>query len=248
VRQTDLIPLIPDLEPPELLVYDEISPCPYLAGQQARMPLRLPIRALDPADLDVRLRQGDRRHGMLLYRPTCPACQACQAIRIPVDRFRPGKTHRRILAANDSRVRMAIRTPTTTRARILLYDKHLTHRRLRNGDEPLSLARYRQFLADTCCTTVELSYWVGDRLVGVAITDVGTESLSAHYTFYDPDLSRWSLGTYSILKQLELARARGLAYVYLGLFVVGNERMRYKARFLPHERLIDGVWTAFEKE
>ena len=32
----------------------------------------------------------------------------------------------------------------------------------------------------------------------------------------------------------------------LGLFVEGCEAMAYKARFLPHERLVDGEWRVFE--
>ncbi len=242
------MPLIPDLEPPELLVHDEVTPCPYLPGLQARMPLRLPIRMLRPAELDVRLQQGDRRHGMLLYRTACPGCQACEAIRIPVDRFRPGKTHRRILAHNDARIRLELGSPATSRSRVLLYEKHLAGRHLRaSDDDPMNLARYRQFLADTCCSTLEFSYWLGDKLIGVGITDVGKTGLSAHYTFYDPDYPSWSLGTYSILKQLEVARRQGLAYLYLGLYVADNAHMRYKARFLPHERLIDGGWRPFDR-
>lgn len=248
VGTADSHPLVDELVPVELMVYEELTPCPYLPEQIACMPLRLPVRMLLADELDVRLVQGDRRHGMLLYRPTCPSCRACEAIRIPVDRFKPGKTHRRILAANDKRIRIELDAPSTSRHRVQLYEKHLAGRRLRAGDDdPMSLGRYRQFLADTCCGTLEISYWLGQRLVGIAITDVGKVSLSAHYTYYDPEFSGWSLGTYSILKQLELARGKGLAYLYLGLYVEGNAHMRYKARYLPHERLIGGVWQRFDK-
>jgi arginine-tRNA-protein transferase len=52
-------------------------------------------------------------------------------------------------------------------------------------------------------------------------------------------------GTYSILKQIALCRSWGL--LYLSLYVIGCEPMRYKARYLPHERLIGGVWRRFDR-
>jgi arginine-tRNA-protein transferase len=51
-----------------------------------------------------------------------------------------------------------------------------------------------------------------------------------------------------VLKQVELCKAWGLRYLYLGLFIAESERMKYKARFLPHQRRIDGIWQAFARE
>jgi hypothetical protein len=76
-------------DPPELLVYDDPTPCPYLEGRQARMPLRVPTRMLTPAEFAARLRTGDRRQGVLLYRTACPSCRACEPIRIDTAEFTP---------------------------------------------------------------------------------------------------------------------------------------------------------------
>ena len=61
-------------------------------------------------------------------------------------------------------------------------------------------------------------------------------------------LPKLSLGTYSILKQLELAKRWGMRHLYLGLYIEANEHMAYKARFLPHDRLVRGEWRKFERE
>ncbi|HEY5959593.1 MAG TPA: hypothetical protein VIV60_23725, partial [Polyangiaceae bacterium] len=45
--------------PPELVVYDRTSNCPYLPGRPARLPLRLPARHLRADELDQRLAAGD---------------------------------------------------------------------------------------------------------------------------------------------------------------------------------------------
>jgi arginine-tRNA-protein transferase len=68
------------------------------------------------------------------------------------------------------------------------------------------------------------------------------------YTHYDRRSGGLGLGTYSILKQIELCRSLGLEYLYLGLFIAESPVMRYKARFLPHERRLGGTWVPFERE
>jgi len=45
-----------------------------------------------------------------------------------------------------------------------------------------------------------------------------------------------------ILDHVQLARAAGLPYVYLGYWVEGSRKMAYKARFGPLEGLTDGTW------
>ncbi|HEU5076114.1 MAG TPA: arginyltransferase, partial [Polyangiaceae bacterium] len=63
---------------------------------------------------------------------------------------------------------------------------------------------------------------------------------------FDPRYSSYSIGTYSILKQLELCKSWGLRHLYLGLYIADCDRMLYKARFVPHERLLKGKWMRFE--
>jgi len=232
--------------PPEWLVHDGPSRCPYLPSQIARLPLRLPTRRLRPAEFAQRLVAGDRRQGLFLYRPACPSCQACQAIRMDVYRFAPNKTQRRILRRGDALFTTDIGQPECTAERVALYNRHKLERGLVSSDGLIDSDAYEQFLVETCADTFELRYQHGTRLIGVAITDRAMDALSAVYCFYDPTYARFSLGAYSILKQIELCRAWGLRYLYLGLYVGGSRPMAYKAGYLPHERLIDGVWHRFE--
>ena len=81
----------------------------------------------------------------------------------------------------------------------------------------------------------------------ISIVDIGRTSTSAVYTHFDPRASRYSLGTYAILRQIEWARENGRQYVYLGMFVADNQHLNYKARFLPQQRLIEGRWYEFNQ-
>jgi leucyl-tRNA---protein transferase len=229
--------------PPELVVYDKPQRCPYLRDRVARMPLRLPSRALDREELDERLEQGDRRQGFVLYRTACPTCAACEPIRLDVHRFKPSAAQRRVLRRGDRALSVEI-GPTVLDARhIELYNAHKQGRHLDDGQPPIDADGYRDFLVNTCCDTFELRYYLGAELVGVAITDRGARALSAVYCCYDPRYQRLGIGTFSILKQLELCQTWGLRYLYLGLYIAESEKMAYKARFLPHERLVNGRWV-----
>jgi leucyl-tRNA---protein transferase len=233
--------------PLELMVHDELSPCPYLPGMDARMPLRVPIRPLTQAEFDQRLDVGNRRHGRLLYRTQCPSCRACEPIRILVSDFVPGRTQRRVLRRADRVIAVELGPPETTREKIALYNLHKQGRGLMRDDGPLGPAGYEAFLVDTCCDTFEMRYRIEGRLVGVAVVDHGLDSLSAVYSYYDPRCEPLSPGVFSILQQIELCRAWQLRYLYLGLYVEQCSRLVYKGQYLPHERLIDGQWRRFDR-
>ena len=233
-------------QPVEWVVYDELIRCPYLPAQTARFPLRLPARLLTGNELSQRLQAGDRRQGMLLYRPTCPTCRACQALRIDVTEFEPNRTQRRIFRRGEAVLQTQIGAPKGTPEKVALYNRHKVERNLLIGDGLIDPLGYEQFLVDTCTESVELSYWLDGHLLCVAISDRAADALSAVYCFYDPSYAKLSLGTYSILKQLALCRQWGLRYLYLGLYIPGCASMSYKVRFLPHERLVGGEWRRYD--
>ena len=81
------------------------------------------------------------------------------------------------------------------------------------------------------------------RLVGACLTDYQGDGLSMIYSFYDPEHGdRAGLGNYIILDHIRRAADNGLPFVYLGYWVEGAERMQYKVRYRPLERLTRGGW------
>jgi arginine-tRNA-protein transferase len=110
------------------------------------------------------------------------------------------------------------------------------------GDE----ADYAQFLFAPWCHTELVELRLDGRLLAVAVTDCVPDGLSAVYTFFDPDVGTRSPGTLAILAQIDLARRRGLDWVYLGYWIGGCRKMRYKADYRPIELLVDGTWQRFD--
>lgn len=229
----------------ELLVFDELTPCPYLPGQTARLPHRLPS-VLSPADFDVRLQNGDRRSGPFLYRTQCPHCSACQPIRLDVAKYQPHRSQVRTIRRGNGLLRSVVQDPLVDEERVALFNKHRDLRGLSHDDREIDEDGYANFLVITCCDTREIAYYHGDDLVAVAIADFGENAISAVYTFYDPEFRGVGLGTYSILRQLELCRESQRQYLYLGYYIADCDAMRYKGTYRPHERRIDGVWQEFD--
>jgi arginine-tRNA-protein transferase len=109
---------------------------------------------------------------------------------------------------------------------------------------------YQMMVEDSPITTylLELRQPDGEdegRLLAACITDVTGDGLSMVYSFFDPKEQRRSLGTYMILRHIELAREMGLSYVYLGYWIEGSRKMQYKARFRPLELLGPGGWESY---
>ena len=229
----------------QFLVYDQPSPCPYILGNVARMPLRRPLE-MTAADWDRCLSQGDRRLGTLLYRTQCAHCQACEAIRVPVAQFQPHRSQRRAWHKGLALLEVRIGPPECDDLRLNLYNRHKQGRNLAHGEPPMDLEGYCDFLVETCVHTLEISYWHQGELVAVAISDQGQTTLNAVYCYYNPDFQGVSLGTFNVLRQIELCRERKLAYLYLGFYIGQSPHMNYKARFLPHERLQANAWMRFE--
>jgi leucyl-tRNA---protein transferase len=186
--------------------------------------------------------------GAYLYRTECPFCRACEPIRISVAEFEPVRTHKRLWRKGLEAITVSIGRPQCDESRVALYNKHKQERGLNQGEQSTDLLGYYEFLIDSCCETLEISYFLHERLAAVAISDRAARSLNAVYCYFDPSLSAYSLGTYNVLQQVELCRQWGLEYLYLGFYIAASPHMNYKGRFLPHERLIDGRWQRFDRQ
>ncbi|MEL6346111.1 MAG: arginyltransferase [Myxococcota bacterium] len=230
----------------EKLVHDELESCPYIPGEIARMPLRWQLRRPSPEEFDQSLARGDRRIGRMLYRTACPSCDACEPLRIPVEPFSPSRSMRRAVKKNRD-LRVEIGPARFSEEKLALYNRHKQERGLARFERQMNQRGYEGWFLNSCATTLEFRYLLADRLIGVGIVDVGLQDSSSVYFFFDPDESQRSLGTFSVLYELDWQKQRGGRYHYLGLYVEQCQHLVYKARYFPHERRVKGSWERFEK-
>ena len=225
------------------LLDDSPHDCPYLPGRTAVLPVRWYERALGGDEVDALFAQADRRVGRTLYRPSCPGCQECKALRVSVMDFTPSRSQRRVMKQNED-VEVLAGPPQHSPERLALFNKHKMLRGL--GEAPITASHYRNWLVTSCVQTIETRYVLNGEVIGVGILDLGRRDASSVYFYFDPDHADRSLGTFSVLAEMAWMRNQGLRYYYLGLYVAGCDHLNYKARFFPHERLVDGVWRRFE--
>ncbi len=227
------------------------SPCPYLAGHEERK-IFTRLCGDDPERLhDTLADMGFRRSQNIVYRPACAGCNACTSARVPADAFKPGKNLTRILKRNRD-LRLGLTGPDATIEQYHLLRRYLHARHGDGGMASMDAFDYQMMVEDSPISThvLELRRTEGGDdgpLLAACITDVLSDGLSMVYSFFDPKEQRRSLGSYMILRHIELAREMGLSYVYLGYWIEGSRKMQYKARFRPLELLGPRGWRPFEE-
>lgn len=78
--------------------------------------------------------------------------------------------------------------------------------------------------------TFEISVYDGDKLIGFSFFDLGNNSLASIKGVYDPDYSRFSLGIYTMIEEIQFGLDLGFQFYYPGYFVPGYDRFDYKLR------------------
>ncbi|HRD48938.1 MAG TPA: arginyltransferase [Candidatus Competibacteraceae bacterium] len=215
-------------------------PCSYLPGRQARN------LVADPVVTDGRIYTqladlGFRRSGDHVYRPHCRGCMACRSLRIPVERFRPNRSQRRIWTRNQD-VRTQMTEAKFQDEHFELFARYIRGRHCGGGMDPASPDSYWSFITSRWCPTGLCEFHRDRHLLAVAVVDRLDDGLSAVYTFFDPLQNERGLGTFAILWQIAEAQRLGLQWVYLGYWIEHCDKMAYKSRFTPHEVFIAERW------
>ena len=216
--------------------------CSYLEKKSARMVCLDPAHRIDVITLSELSLVGFRRSGDFVYRPECHLCRQCLSSRVPVREFKMNSSQKKAWKRNQDLTLKITRTADATKKHYDLYERYIFKRHADGDMFPPSRDQFDKFLVHSCTESFFLELWKEDQLICVSTCDPLDDGLSAVYTFFDPDENKRSLGTFAILKQIELAKARALQFVYLGYWVPHSEKMNYKSQYLPLELLIDGQW------
>ena len=226
----------------ELRLFETIlHDCSYLPHEQARTLIADPKFPMNKTVYGELAAYGFRRSGDNVYRPACPKCNACVPIRIPVDRFQPRRSQRRI-AKRNADLSYSVRAGEFDESHFQLYKRY---QQARHGDGEMARHQpldYQGFLLSEWCDTLLVEMRLADELIGVAVVDQMHEGLSAVYTFFDPNHAARSPGVQAILWAIDEVRRRRLKWLYLGYWIGECDKMAYKQEYLPQERLREGQW------
>lgn len=218
--------------------------CPYLEGKEWQIE-EFFVRKLEPAIYEKLLASGFRRSGMNFYRNRCPGCGLCIPLRLDAETYVPTNSLRHLGRLNAD-LRLSLVASGYSEERYDLYRRYVEARHDKEPQpEAQSKAAYSAFLLESpFASTMITEYRLADgRLAATGYVDILPEGISSVYFAFDPELGKRSIGTWSVLRELELARSIGKRWYYLGFWVPGSRKMDYKARFHPFEYAHDGIWT-----
>lgn len=215
--------------------------CSYLPGEVAVTQFVDPSLPMSTALYSELVDVGFRRSGEHVYRPRCRQCNSCIPARIPVGRFAPNRQQRRVWRRNQD-LSVQLTVTHASEEHFLMYRRYMAIRHPGGGMDVSDLEQYRAFLFSPWSDTRCLEFRSDERLVAVAVIDRLRQGWSAVYTYYEPEETQRSLGTFAVLWQIEQCRRSALPWVYLGYWIPQCAKMRYKVQFQPLEVFREGRW------
>jgi arginine-tRNA-protein transferase len=194
-------------------------------------------------EFEYLLAHGMRHFGDYYFRPRCRACHECIPIRLRTEDFQMNRSQKRALKSCES-VQIKVGVPRYSPEKFAIY---LQHKKRFNPlqDDVEDEQNFRLSFYVHTPFGIEFEYYRNGKLIGAALADVTRKSFSAIYTFYVQSDIRQSLGTFSILKQIEFAKQRKIKFFYLGYFIEKNKSLAYKANYQPNEVYVEQEWRPF---
>ncbi|MCI2236392.1 MULTISPECIES: arginyltransferase [Helicobacter] len=212
------------------------KPCSYLEGIESKFRYFY-IKQCSKEFYDLLLQRGWRRFGCYFFVPICQGCEECISIRQDCENFIFSKSHQRILK---NPLKLKITRPRVSFEHLELYEKYHRVMHDKKGWEYQKSTLeiyYETFVQGYQDFGYEFDYYYEEKLVGVALVDVLDNAISAVYCYYDHDFKKFSIGSYSILKQIAFAKEYNIKYLYPGYWIKDHYSMGYKEKFKPFEVL-----------
>ncbi len=217
--------------------------CSYLPEKEEQLLVcMLPSSQLKDSYSEL-VKVGFRRSGEQLYRPHCENCNACQSLRILCNEFELSRSQKRVINKNkdlDISVRFDEHDDYFS-----LYERYINSQHSDGSMYPANFEQYSNFIRCSWQRPIFIEARLDNTLVAVAVTDKLMDGLSALYTFYEPEQSNRSLGTYMVLQQIEITKRFQLPFLYLGYQIDMCKKMNYKQQYTPHQRFISNRWIIY---
>tara|TARA_B110000444_G_C18755433_1_gene554883 strand:+ start:87 stop:842 length:756 start_codon:yes stop_codon:yes gene_type:complete len=247
--------IAPDLRRIRLFLTNP-HPCSYIQGNEATTAF---VASTDPnlevvshIEVDSTLYSqlsdmGFRRSGQYFYSPRCKSCNACISARVPINTFEYSRQQKRCIKRNGD-LTVTLSTTVDEQEHYPLYKRYINTRHADGDMYPPSMPQFRDFIGNLREYTKMLEVRLHGELVAAGVVDYLDDGLSAIYSYYstEPQHKNRSLGTFSVLSQIAIAKEIGLSYLYLGYWIKDSPKMAYKSNYRPLEILKDRQWVLLD--
>ena len=185
-----------------------------------------------PEELDLYLSKGWYRMGQTIFTThfLCFDDQFFSAIwiRLNVEKYRFRRSLRKLIRQNNRRFRTEVRKATLT------IEKEYLYKRYKATFPGILAPSLKDSLLDgedfNVFNTNEVAVSDGDKLVALGCFDIGKERTASIMGIYDPDYSKYSLGFYTMLQEIQFCLISKKKFYYPGYVVPGYNRFDYKLR------------------
>ncbi len=211
-------------------------------------------KSLSGEELDVYLERGWYRMGQTIF--TCHFLFFEDSLyspiwtRLPLKNYHFRKRLRRLCKKVEQEFRVEVRPGVLDAEKEALFQ---VYKNTFNGRLSASL---RHSLLDNddsnIFNTQEVAIYDEDRLIAFSFFDLGKDSIASIKGVYHPDYAKYSLGFYTMLREVKYGIEQGFQYYYPGYVVPGFQRFDYKLRVgKPREvqfyDLKQGKWLAYDR-
>jgi arginine-tRNA-protein transferase len=213
-------------------------PCPYFENRNASN-VFCQEDYLNAQSYEILQEQGFRRSGHTFYKPQCKTCSDCIPLRIKANQFNPSKSQRKIKNKN-SDLTTTWTSLKSDSEHIDLYNNYQNI--IHDGRMSANEAAFIEMFSHKGYVVSEIQFRLDNKLIGVSIIDLGINSLSSVYFYYDPQFSKRSLGTYSVLIEIQSCIEKNIDFWYGGYAISNCKKMSYKTKFQPAEYFYNKSW------
>lgn len=200
---------------------------------------------ITPALYDQRLAEGWFRDSMMMYRSDLVVMQnelfEVVHIRFNAGDFEPRKSQRQVMRRVEERFRVEVKKPQVTEQHNRLYLSQ--NNRFRGFIHPkLEDILFRS--ESDLIQVYEISVYDGDRLIAASYFDTGEKSMASLLCLYDSEYSRFSLGYYTMLKEISWGQRAAKDWYYPGYIFDLPSEFDYKLRIAAPQTMVEpGEWA-----
>jgi leucyl-tRNA---protein transferase len=190
-------------------------------------------QVLAPARLDAYLASGWFRNAYMMYRAKLICLNddlfSVVNIRLRTNEYEPSKKLRKIERRCESRFTTIVRPMQLDQEKEALYQQH------KNRFEGFIYGSLKYFFYGEIgyhkiFNTYEVCVYDGLQLVAVSFFDFGQTSAASLLGIFDQSYSKYSLGTFTMLKEVEYCMEQGMEFYYPGYILDKSSVFDYKLK------------------
>ncbi|MEK7256896.1 MAG: GNAT family N-acetyltransferase [Bacteroidota bacterium] len=225
---------------------------PYRENFPPAFYARFPVERLTPEQTDELLENGWFRHNTLVstfaIKNMDNTLRSTVMLRLPLQNFTWKQRLRKLMRRNEQAFSVKIQPCQFTEEKDLLWQKFKQEVHRWSGVFTLDKHLMAGFPAENF-NTWEVSVRYEGRLVAFSVFDLGRRSLGSLEAAYDPAFSKYSLGLWTMLLEIDFAQRQGLEFFYPGFLPKDLPMFNYKLRpgGLQFYRFLEKRWLPLEQ-